>query len=146
MSAMAPIRSAAGRNRTVTRSPVARASGPPASTTWSRAVSAPSRRIRAQANGVGQRVLGPGLGHPRPGLDDPARAHLDQLAGVLAGDGVVLGGRHDDRPARPRTPSSLPSRSPVRNAPMTGPTDVSTGTRGGGWRAAPRSRASQTSP
>ena len=55
-----------------------------------------------------QRVLGQRMGHPRPGLDGTARAHLDHLAGVLAGGRVVLGGRHDHRPARPPDPEQPP--------------------------------------
>ena len=48
---MRPRRSAAGRQRAVTRIPLDMASGEPASTTWSMAVVAPSSRTSAQAKG-----------------------------------------------------------------------------------------------
>ena len=123
MSAIAPIRSAAGRNRTVTRSPVARASGPPLSTTWSIAVSAPSRRMSAHANGFWSGCLGSGLAtHAHDSTVPPGPTSTSSPVSSPVFGSYSVGGTMTE-PPDPRTPSSLPSRSPVRNAPMTGPTE-----------------------
>ena len=123
MSAMAPIRSAAGRNLTVTRSPLASRSGPPLSTTWSRAVSAPSRRISAQANGRSSGCLGSGWDtHAQDSTAPPGpTSTISPVSSPVVGS-YSVGGTMTDPPA-PRTPNSFPSRRPVRNAPMTGPTE-----------------------
>ena len=97
-----------GGTWTVTRSPVLSASGPPESTTWSRAVSAPSSRMRAQANGVWSGCLGWGWATQAHDSTTPPGPTSTSLAGVVAGCRVVLGGRHDDRAAGPGDPEQLP--------------------------------------
>ena len=114
MSAMAPIRSAAGRNLTVTRSPVASWSGPP-------------RVDHMEQGGVGtvqadQRpgergrsgCLGSGCATHAQDSTTPPGPTSTMLAGVVAGGRVVLGRGHDDRPAGPPD-AQQPSRPAGRS-------------------------------
>ena len=80
-------------------------------------MSAPSRRIRAQANGGLRGCLGSGSGHPGPRLHHAARTHLDQLAGVVTGGRVVLGGGDDHRAAGAPHPEELPVPQPGQEGP-----------------------------
>ena len=123
MSAMAPIRSETGRNRTVTRSPLDRLSGPPLSTTWRRAVSAPSRRMSAQANGRCSGCLGSGRETQAQDSTAPPgpTSTISPVSSPVVGS-YSVGGTMTD-PPDPCTPNNFPSRSPVRKAPITGPTE-----------------------
>ena len=76
--------------------PVDIASIEPASTAWTSAVSAPSSRISANANGMVERVLARRLGDPGPRLDGAAGADLDEVQGQgVSALGVVLERRAD---------------------------------------------------
>ena len=98
MSVIEPVRSA--RHRGATRDPTRIASALPQSTAWSIAVSAPSGRMSAKANGLVEPVLArAGLRDPRERLHGAARADLDPVVAVgrdrRARRGVVLGRRHE---------------------------------------------------
>ena len=98
MSVMCPVRSA--RQRGATRMPTRIASATPQSTTCSSAVSAPSGRISANANGFVERVLArPRLRDPGEGLHRSARPDLDPVRAVgcdlRARRRVVLRRRHE---------------------------------------------------
>src|SRR5579872_1543519 len=122
MSRMWPWRCDAGRQRGTTRIPVAMASGEPASTACSRAVSAPSRRTSAQAKGrssgwpVSGRVVHAHVVTTPPG---PTSTRSPVSAPVTGSYSV--GGTTTVSPER--TPRIRPSRSAVKKAPSTGPTE-----------------------
>ena len=82
----------------------------------------PVERISAQAKGV-ERVLAAAAGAPRPRCDLAPRADLDQLVSSSAVYGSYSAGGTRTRPPLPRCPDDLPSRNPVMNAPITGPTE-----------------------
>ena len=52
--------------------------------------------MKAKANGVVERVLLGGLGHPGPGLDRAGRADLDEVVGQLGAGGRVPLHRRDE--------------------------------------------------
>ena len=116
MSAMAPDPLGLGPEAGGTRQPVASLSGPPASTTWSMAVSAPSRRSAPRRTGWSSGCLGSGWAHPRPGPTAPpgpprpARRCPRRSSGSYSVGGTITG------PRRPAPRRSCPSRRPVRKA------------------------------
>ncbi len=117
---MAPTRSAA--QRTVTRAPVAMASGEPASTAWSIGAPAPSSWTSAQANGRSS------------GLPSFGRGCQDQVTTVPVADtsahsvhGSPVTGSNSSGgtctvPLRSFVPSSRPSRSEVKKRESVVPT------------------------
>ena len=126
MSVMWPVRSA--RQRAVTRCPTAIASSVPQSTTCRIAVSAPSGRISANANGFESGCL-PGFGSATHvyAWTIPHGPTWIQWSPSGATAALVVGsysvGGTSTRPSASRTASMRPSRRPVRNRPMTGPTE-----------------------
>ena len=126
MSVMWPVRSAFQRG--ATRAPTAIASALPQSTAWSSAVSAPSGRISANANGFVSGCL-PARGSATHVYDctRPAGPSVSQWSPSGAIASLVVGsysaGGTSTRPSARRTPSMRPSRRPVKKRPITGPTE-----------------------
>ena len=116
-------RRVSSRQRTRTRMPVRMRDASPASTACSIAVSAPSSRISAHANGRLSGCFGRGSRHPRPRRDDaaPARPRRSRPSASPVSGSYSCGGT-STRPSRVRTPTIRRSRSPPRNCPITGPT------------------------
>ena len=126
MSVMCPVRSA--RQRGATRAPTVIASAVPQSTACNSAVSAPSGRMSANANGFDNGCL-PGFGSDtqvyvctRPagptGIQwSPSGAIASLVVGSYSAGGTST------RPSARRTPSRRPSRRLVKKRPITGPTE-----------------------
>lgn len=119
MSVMAPVRRGAQRIRT--RMPVFTASGPGASRTWSRAVSAPSSLTSTQANGVARGWSRRGAGFQAQVVTVPVVATSASSRSSSAVTGSYSTGGTRTLPSPVRTPSTVRSRSPVRKALWTGP-------------------------
>ena len=116
---MWPSRSS--RHCRLTRMPVLIASGPSTNTPCSIGVSAPSRAIIAQANGWSNGCWARG---------SPFQVHVVTVPDCSTSTNSVSGsevmgsyssGGHSTEPSASLAPSTIPSRSPVRNPPTTGP-------------------------
>ena len=105
---MLPTRLAAHRGRT--RRPVRIAAADPASTACSIAVSAPSSRISAQANGSASGWPSSGSGIQDQLTTVPCGADLDQLARRFRVTGSYSNGGACTRPSAPRAPEDAPAR------------------------------------
>src|SRR5262249_44418325 len=120
MSWIEPVRRSFQRTRT--RMPVRIRSGLPASTAWSRAVSAPSRRISAQAKGRSSGWRGRGSPTQAQVVTVPVSPTGTKSAMASPAAGSCSTGGTNTFPAAVRAPSIRPSRRPDRNLPITGPT------------------------
>ncbi len=98
------------------------ASAEPASTACSIAVSAPSRRISAQANGPFSGVPVRGSGTQAQLVTSPASPTGTSSVRASEDWGSYSTGGHITPPSAIRTPTSTPSRNPVKKADCTGPT------------------------
>src|ERR1019366_1127497 len=123
MSLTWPTRSEAGMNSGRTRIPVTTSVLFAAGMTWRNEVSAPSKRTSTQANGVCSGCLGRGRGTHDQDVTVPSgpTSTISVVVSPVAGSYSVGGTM--TLPPVPRIPTTLPSRSPVKKAPITGPTD-----------------------
>ena len=125
MSRGLPTRSS--RHRGTTRMPVCITCSVPASTTCTIAVSAPSGRISANANGWSRGCFGRGSEIHVHVVTTPAGPTSTKSASDSPASSPVTGsysaGGIITRPSASRTANRRPSRSPVRYRPMTGPTE-----------------------
>lgn len=121
MSVIAPVRSAAQRTRT--RMPVRTASGPGASSACSSAVSAPSSRTSTQAKGVvsGWPRRGDGFQAQVVTVPPVPTSTSARISSAVTGSYSV--GGTTTRPSLAVTPRTVRSRSPVRKALWTGPSE-----------------------
>ena len=124
MSVMWPMRVApASAARPACRSLIA--SIDPASTACSSGVSAPSRRMSANANGWSSGCCSVGVATQRPRLDGAGRARprRSRRASSGAGVGVPLQRRARAPGRRCGSRGSAARSAPVMNAPITGPSE-----------------------
>src|SRR5690606_4861156 len=129
MSPIPPVRSTRHFGRT--RIPVLRnrggcapSSNRPTSRAWSSAVSAPSGRISAHANGRSSGCSSAGCAthdHVVTVPTGPTSTNSSVTSSPVSGS--CSDGGTSTRPPAVRTPTSRPSRSSLRNRPMTGPTE-----------------------
>src|SRR5439155_14076915 len=123
MSWISPPRSS--RQRTLTRMPVAMRLSSPASTACSSPVSAPSSRTSAHANGCWSGCRSRGWCTHAQVVTTPAcptstkrsSPSVSLVTGSYSVGGTIT------RPSPARMPRIRPSRRPVMNLPITGPTD-----------------------
>ena len=99
------------------------ASGDPASSTCSMAVAAPSSGTSTQANGWSRGCCGAGSATQAQVVTVPSGPTSTRSPVASAVCGSYSVGGTMTRPPVPVAPRILPSRSPVRKAPMTGPTE-----------------------
>ena len=90
-------------------------------------MSAPSKRTSTQAKGVCSGCFGRGRGTQDHEVTVPSgpTSTTPDVSSPVSGSYSVGGTM--TRPPLPRVPTTLPSRSPVRKAPMTGPTERTNG-------------------
>ena len=94
-----------------------------AGSTWRNDVSAPSKRTSTQANGDCSGCFGRGRGTHDHAVTVPSgpTSTISVVSSPVSGSYSVGGTM--TLPPVPRMPTTFPSRSPVKKAPMTGPTD-----------------------
>ena len=121
MSRMLPTRFAAHRGRT--RRPVRMAAADPASTACSIAVSAPSSRISAQANGLVSGWPSSGSGIQDQLITVPSGPTATSSPGGSELTGSYSNGGACTRPSAPRAPRMRRSARAVMNWLSTGPSE-----------------------
>ncbi len=121
MSLIEPTRSCA--QRTCTRIPVSISSGEATSTACRNGASAPSSVTRAKAKGRSSGWPGTGSGTQVQDVTVPVGGRSTKSVVAAWVTGSNSGGGTTTFPSEVRAPTTRPSRSPVRNRPITGPTD-----------------------
>ena len=121
MSVIAPTRSSA--QRTWTRMPVLTSSGEATSSACSMGASAPSRVTSAKAKGRSRGWPFTGSETQDHEVTVPVGATSTKSVTASWVTGSNSGGGITTRPSDVRAATRVPSRSPVRNRPMTGPVD-----------------------
>ncbi len=121
MSVIAPTRSSAQRTRT--RIPVLTSSGEVTSRACRNGASAPSSVTSANANGRSNGWPATGSGTQVHDVTVPVGETSTKSSLATWVTGSYSGGGSTTRPSDVRAATSLPSRSPVKNRPRTGPTE-----------------------